>query len=208
MQAPLLARERPLLLGSGSPRRAQILEGLGVPILVRTAEIDEGWREGESPERYVERIVGEKAEAVRERVAPLVPKCPALLVADTLVTLDGEVLGKPRDLDESRRMLAQLSNRTHRVLTRFRVERRDGEAREMTVATEVTFRELPGSLIEAYAQTGEGLDKAGSYALQGKGALLVRSVVGSVTGIIGLPATEVTEALVELGLWEPFSSYE
>ncbi len=206
MQAPLLARERPLLLGSSSPRRAQILEGLGVPLVVRTAEIDETWRDGESPERYVERIVQEKAEAVRGRVAPLVPECPALLVADTLVTLDGEVLGKPRDLDESRRMLAQLSNRTHRVLTRFRVERRDGGAREMTVATEVTFRELPESLIDAYARTGEGLDKAGSYALQGKGALLVRSVVGSVTGIIGLPATEVTEALVELELWEPFSS--
>lgn len=208
MQAPSLARERPLLLGSGSPRRAQILQGLGVPILVRTAEVDESWRDGETPEHYIERVVGDKAEAVRQRLVPSVPECPALLVADTLVTLDGEVLGKPADLAESRRMLAQLSNRTHRVLTRFRVELRGGRAREMTVATEVTFRELPESLIEAYARTGEGLDKAGSYALQGKGALLVRSVVGSVTGIIGLPAAEVSEALVDLGLWEPFSAHE
>lgn len=89
-------------------------------------------------------------------------------------------------------------------MTRHRIERRDGTLRERTTAAEVTFRDLSPSLIRAYAETGEGLDKAGSYALQGKGALLVRAVRGSVTCIIGLPAVEVAEDLEELGLWTPF----
>lgn len=201
---PALSREHPLLLGSGSPRRAKILEGLGVPALVSAAEIDETWLRSEGPSAYIERIVRDKASATRERAERLFPECPALLVADTLVTLDGLVLGKPADREESASMLAQLSDRTHRVMTRHRIERRDGSARERTTVSDVTFRKLSPSLIRAYAETGEGLDKAGSYALQGKGALLVRAVQGSVTCIIGLPAAEVAEDLEELGLWVPF----
>jgi len=168
------------------------------------ADIDEAVLEGEEPEPYVERIVSTKRAAVRAKVAELGRSGGALLVADTLVAIEGMILGKPVDHADALRLLSLLNGRTHEVITRYAVEV-SGEVLERTVRSRVQFRKLSPRDLEGYAASGEGSDKAGSYALQGRGAALVRSVEGSVSGVIGLPAAEVSEDLAALGLWETFA---
>jgi septum formation protein len=214
-----LSLAMPLILGSGSPRRRDILAGMGVPISVLPADADERVVPGELPEVYIERIVALKLEAVKQRLTEqslelqseqavnLQPepawKSQSILVADTLVTVDGAILGKPVDRDDSLRLLSLLNARSHAVLTRYCIETPHGTVAR-TVQSEVEFRKMTAAELARYADSGEGRDKAGSYALQGKGAALVRAVRGSVTGVIGLPAAEVCEDLAELGLWEAF----
>jgi septum formation protein len=176
---------------------------MGVPLLVLPADADEGVLPGEQPDPYIERIVECKREAVKRRIAAQPLRYGALLVADTLVTVDGAILGKPLDLADSLRLLALLNGRSHYVLTRYCIETA-ARAITRTVRSEVEFRKLTAEELSRYAASGEGSDKAGSYALQGKGAALIRAVRGSVTAVIGLPAAEVSEDLAELGLWEAF----
>lgn len=217
-----LAPERPLLLGSGSPRRSDILATLGVPFVARPAECDESPRARETPRAYLARVVAAKRDGVLDllRRTPrpdIIHASPALLVADTTVVLDGRMLGKPRDEAHARAMLRALSGRRHEVLTRFcvarisRLEPLDstlfdegsvvvGPEHATTVRTLVEFRALSSSEIAAYASTGEGSDKAGAYAVQGLGAFAVRRLSGSYTNVVGLPACEVIEALQTLGL--------
>jgi septum formation protein len=187
-----------LVLASRSPRRQELLAGLGIPLEVRPAEIDEAVRGGERPDEYVARVAREKARAVRGAV---------VLAADTAVVVGDEILGKPRDAAEAARMLRALSGTTHRVLTAVCVRRTSPPPaceREVTVSTAVRFRLLGEDQISWYVATGEPLDKAGAYAVQGLGGALVESVTGSVSGVVGLPLAESLALLQEVGYPMPW----
>ncbi len=214
----------PLLLGSGSPRRREILTSLGIPIRVAKAEVDETVRPGEGPEPYLVRVVADKLAAVA--ALPEVGGCAGVLVADTSVIVDGVTLGKPEGVAGARAMLRALSGRAHEVWTRFAVAAvgarsapgaagvslaagapgvagaslAAGAAIAETVRTRVWFRALDEAEIAAYADTGEGLDKAGAYAIQGVGAFAVERIEGSYSNVVGLPACEVVLALGRAGL--------
>ncbi len=181
-----------LVLASQSPRRRELLALLGIAPLVRPAYTDETVRPGETPESYVRRVAAEKATAVPGEL---------VLGADTAVVLGYEILGKPRDGEEARRMLRALSGRVHRVLTGVCL-RQGGPApavRDRLVSTDVVFAPLSASQIDWYVATGEPLDKAGAYALQGAGGLFVREVRGSVSNVVGLPLHETAELLRAAG---------
>jgi septum formation protein len=200
---------RPILLGSGSPRRREILANLRVPFVVHVAAADESTLPGEAADAYLERVVLAKLAAVAvvfdpgSDVPPAVRETSAVLVADTSVIESGAILGKPESIGEAEAMIARLAGRTHEVWTRFAV----GSSRiapavlhAETVITRVTFRALTSASIRAYAGSGEGSDKAGGYAVQGLGAGLVSRIEGSYTNVVGLPACEVLVALEGLGL--------
>lgn len=198
-----------LLLGSGSPRRREILANLRVAVVVHVAGADESTRAGEGPEAYLERVVLAKLSAVSAIYAPSAgasaeaKATAAVLVADTSVIDAGAILGKPKDAAEAEEMIARLAGRTHEVWTRFAVGGPQAPSRVLhaeTVVTRVTFRPLTPARIRSYAESGEGLDKAGAYAVQGLGAGLVATIEGSYTNVVGLPACEVLVALEGLGL--------
>jgi septum formation protein len=189
----------PLLLGSGSPRRREILTTLGLPLRVVSLDVDERVREGERPGPYLDRIASAKLVAA----APHASGAGAVLVADTSVVLDDAALGKPADVGEARRMLGLLSGRDHEVWTRFALASGADPLRAVhaeTVRTRVSFRALDDDEIDLYAATGEGLDKAGAYAIQGIGAFAVARIEGSYSNVVGLPACEVIAALRRAGL--------
>lgn len=195
----------PLLLGSGSPRRREILATLGLPLLVASASIDETPRAGEDPLDYLSRITLDKLTAVSG--LPEVAGAGAVLVADTTVILDDRPLGKPADAAEARAMLRALSGRAHHVSTCFALSGPQDPARAVhreTVTSRVVFRTLDDDEIAGYAATGEGLDKAGAYAIQGIGAFAVARVEGSYSNVVGLPACEVIAALRATGLLARF----
>jgi septum formation protein len=199
----ILSAQRPLILGSASPRRREILTGLGLPIFVLPADVDESVRTGEAPTAYLERIVGDKLRRVTERLADR--EGAAVLVADTSVIVEEDILGKPTDIADAVRLLTRLCGRMHRVLTRYAIGAPNGGlivAR--TVATDVWLRAASPDEIAAYARSGEGLDKAGAYAAQGVGAFLVERMNGSYTNVVGLPACEVVLDLKQHGLLGPF----
>jgi septum formation protein len=172
-----------LVLASGSPRRRELLAHLGMPFTVVAPDVDETQHEGEAPTAYVARLAMEKADAVLARVAD---DEAVVIAADTCVDLAGEVLGKPTDADDARRMLGLLSGRTHRVHTGLAVRTASSSAHDVCT-TLVTFSTLDASQIDAYVATGEPLDKAGAYALQGAGGMFVPCVRGSVSNVVGLP---------------------
>ncbi len=186
-----------LVLASRSPRRRELLAALGIPLPVVPAETDEAVRPGEAPEAYVARVAREKARAVAGEV---------VLAADTAVVVGQEILGKPLDAADAARMLRALSGTRHRVLTAVcvRCSAPPPREREVTVSTEVRFRPLGDEEIEWYVGTGEPLDKAGAYALQGLGGALVGSVEGSVSGVVGLPLAESLALLDEVGFPMPW----
>jgi septum formation protein len=190
----------PLVLGSASPRRREMVSWLGVPIVVRTADIDESTRPGEEPHAYLARVTLAKLDAVR--ALDLGP-AGGVLVADTMVVSpDGAVLGKPADEAEAREMIERLAGATHEVSTRFALAeatRGAPVAHVETVTARVRFRAVSRAEAEAYARTGEGKDKAGGYALQGRAAAFVSAVEGSYTTVIGLPLSEVVVAMRALG---------
>lgn len=207
----MIGPSHPLVLGSASPRRREILGSLGIPLLVLPADIVEDTQPGETPEAYLERIARGKLEAVAARLEghPLRASAAALLVADTTVVLDGRILGKPRDVGEAAAMLRDLTGRTHRVLTRYAIAAPGVPARALsvrTIETRVTLRRASPDEIERYAATGEGLDKAGAYAAQGIGTFLVERVDGSYSNVVGLPACEVVVDLRSCGLLGDFPS--
>ncbi|HEX6272041.1 MAG TPA: Maf family protein [Polyangiaceae bacterium] len=201
----VLSVSSPLVLGSASPRRRDILAGLGIPLRVAPANVPETELPNESPLAYVERIVLEK---LRGSVPALASGAGgALLVADTIVVLDGDVLGKPADVADAVRLLGRLAGRTHRVFTRYAIAAAGAPLEPVaarTVESSVTLRAASAAEIEGYARTGEGLDKAGAYAIQGIGAFLVARIEGSYTNVVGLPACEVVEDLLRTGLLERF----
>ena len=200
----MISAESPLLLGSASPRRSDILRGLGLPIRVEPADIPEHVFAGEQPLDYVTRIVGQKLAAV---VARSRKPFSAALVADTVVVIDGDILGKPTDVTDAERLLRRIVGRTHTVYTRYAISLAADptECRAArTVSTEVTLRAASVEEITRYAASGEGLDKAGAYAAQGLGAFLIERLVGSYSNVVGLPACEVVLDLRALGVLGPF----
>jgi len=195
----------PLLLGSGSPRRREILAALGIPIRVAKADVDETVGRDEAADAYLVRVVGDKLAAVAR--LPEVGGAGGVLVADTSVIVDGAPMGKPQDAADARAMLRTLSGRAHEVWTRFAVSTPSAPAiarTAETVRTRVWFRKLDDDEIAAYAATGEGLDKAGAYAIQGVGAFAVERIEGSYSNVVGLPACEVVLALRRAGILRAF----
>ncbi len=180
-----------LVLASSSPRRATLLRSVGLDPEIRPAQVDETPRHDESPEEYVGRLSVAKARAVA-RAGEIV------LAADTTVEIHGEILGKPTDEADLRRMLALLSGATHRVHTGVTVLAAPGTAGSAltrVITSAVTFVELDEPMVDWYVARGESVDKAGGYALQGAGAALVRTVDGSVSNVIGLPLAEALAML-------------
>jgi septum formation protein len=201
----MIDARHPLLLGSASPRRREILATLGLPLAVAVADIDETPLPGEAPLGYLARIAAAKLAAVARR--PEVGGAGALLVADTTVILDDRPLGKPADEAEARSMLAALSGRAHHVSTCFAISGPEDFTHALhleTVTSRVVFRALDPEEIALYAATGEGLDKAGGYAIQGIGAFAVARVEGSYSNVVGLPACEAVAALRRTGLLPRF----
>ncbi len=199
----ILSAQNPLILGSASPRRREILTGLGLPIFVLPADVDESVRAGEAPSVYLERIVADKLRRVTERLGGR--EGAAVLVADTSVIVEQDILGKPADIEDAVRLLTRLCGRMHRVLTRYAIGLPNGAlVAARTVATEVWLRAAGADEIAAYARSGEGLDKAGAYAAQGVGAFLVERLNGSYTNVVGLPACEVVLDLKQHGLLGPY----
>lgn len=197
--------QHPLLLGSASPRRREILATLSLPLVVIPAVVDESVLPGEEALPYLVRIAAWKLAATGAR--PEAASAGAILVADTTVILDAQILGKPADEAEARSMLRALSGRAHQVSTRFAISGPDAPTKplhEETVSTQVVFRALDEAEIEGYAATGEGLDKAGGYAVQGLGSFAVARLDGSYANVVGLPACEVVSALLALGLLATF----
>lgn len=180
----------PLVLASASPRRAEILRSVGWRFEAVAADIDETMREGEGAEEYVRRLAREKAERVAsQRLFGLVVGADTTVVAP-----DGSVLGKPRDADDALRMLRLLSERWHEVLTGVALVRAEsGRAVVECARTRVRFAAVSDEEAEAYVRTGEPLDKAGAYAIQGRAALFVEAIEGDYWNVVGLPVRLVYE---------------
>jgi septum formation protein len=188
----------PIYLASGSPRRRELLTQIGIPFDRITGEVDETPLPNEGAHAYVERLARAKAAAgiAAMRAQGLAPRL--VLAADTTVALDDHILGKPVDAADAVATLQRLSGRVHEVLTGVAIS--DGERVLCKVSvSEVHFRTLGEQEIAAYVSTGEPLDKAGSYGAQGVGAVLIESLSGSFSGVVGLPLTETVELLQELG---------
>src|SRR5258708_5528794 len=166
-----------LILASGSPRRAEILSAAGIPFEVLASEIDESRLPGESPTLMVERLARAKAHSVAQSTNSFGPRM--ILGADTIVVCDDEILGKPTNAADARRMLVKLNGRDHRVITGFAVLRtQDGEIRGGHETTRVWFSPLADSQIDSYVATGEPLDKAGAYAIQGIAGRYIPQIEG------------------------------
>jgi septum formation protein len=174
----------PVILASQSPRRAEILRRAGIPFSVRPACLDETPRSGERPAEYVERLAQEKAAVVPAESNEIV------LGADTTVVIDGEMLGKPADVADARRMLALLAGRRHEVMTGICLRRGD-QCVSDTAVTEVWFALMSEEEIAAYAATGEPLDKAGAYAIQGLASKYIDKINGCYFNVVGLPISMV-----------------
>ena len=185
-------------LASGSPRRRELLQQIGVPFRVVGAAVDESVRSGEAPAAYVARLAAAKADVGWERNRGAIDG--PVLAADTSVVLDAKILGKPADREDAEAMLRQLSGRTHEVLTAVALRTVNG-LRSRLSRSEVTFRRIAAAEARAYWETGEPCDKAGAYAIQGRAAVFIAELRGSYSGVMGLPLFETAELLSEAGLW-------
>jgi septum formation protein len=184
----------PLVLASASPRRRELLSQLGFVFDVVHADVDESSHPGEDPVAYVRRLARAKAWA-----AALDRPDAVVIGADTTVDLDGWILAKPTDLDHAAEMLRALSGRTHRVHTAVAVQRA-GEVMDDVVTTLVTFTPITDEVLAWYLATGEPIDKAGAYAIQGAGGVFVDRVQGSASNVVGLPLTQLARLLERAGV--------
>jgi septum formation protein len=180
-----------LILASASPRRAELLAAAGFDFDIVPADIDETPLHGESPEAYTLRVARQKA---RQIAAQISASDIVVLGADTEVAAGGHIFGKPRDVQDARRMLQQLSGRVHDVLTAVVIVGPAGESAEV-VTTRVQFAALTGQEIEWYVETGEPMGKAGGYAIQGRGARFIERIEGSWSNVVGLPVATVHRLL-------------
>ena len=183
----------PVILASASPRRRELLTLVGIAHRVRPADIDETVGANELPEPHAQRLASEKAAVIaRDHPHELV------IAADTIVVLDGEILGKPRSDDDAKSMLARLSGRTHTVVTAIACAL-DGRSASAVETVQVTFRDLTPEEIDAYVETREPMDKAGSYGIQGYGATIVRRIDGDYFAVMGLSLVRLVELMKEIG---------
>lgn len=180
----------PLVLASKSPRRREILTNAGIPFVVRTADVEEIRCEDEHPETYVKRLAQSKARAVQAAGGEVV------LGADTVVVLDDHVLEKPAEAEDAARMLRLLSGREHSVITGICLRSGDREIVE-TETTGVRFSPLSEDEIRAYVESGEPMDKAGAYAIQGLASKFVEAVNGCYFNVVGLPVARVYRCLMQ-----------
>jgi len=197
---PLYVSDHSLILASASPRRRQLLARAGIAFEVIPADIPEHGRSGEKPGEFAVRIAAEKALAVAGRVGPAPRR--QVLGADTIVVVDDAILGKPRDAEHAVQLLERLVGRSHQVITAVALAASDTlEVRTTAVTTRVTMRSAAAEELRAYVATGEPLDKAGAYAIQGGGRNLIEEVDGSESNVVGLPLEE-TLALLSAGVGE------
>lgn len=195
-----------IYLASKSPRRRELLTQIGVRfdlLLFRSgpredAEVNEAWQPGETPNVYVQRVARAKAIFGADIVIrrPLLAR--PVLAADTTLDLDGEIVGKPRDEADAVAILTRLSGRSHRVLTAIAMARGDRVEHRLSVS-DVRFREISADEIRRYVSSGEPMDKAGAYGIQGRAAAFVEEIHGSYSGIVGLPLCETALLLREFG---------
>lgn len=191
-----------LVLASASPRRREILAQLGLRFSIVVSGVDEPEPDAQSPEAYARGLSQQKVEAVAQRLAAE-GSGAFVLGADTIVVIDGAVLNKPLNTADAARMLRLLSGRRHEVITAVALRRAGHElAHSIAVRSQVEFRSLDEDTLQRYAASGEGSDKAGSYAVQGLGAGLVRAIGGSYSNVVGLPACETLELLAQAGVVE------
>jgi septum formation protein len=188
----------PLILASASPRRRELLSLIGLDHDVRPSDIDEAIIPNEAPRAYAERLAREKARAVAVARA-------VTLGCDTIVVVDGDILGKPRDEADARRMLRLLSGRSHVVMTALAVAYL-GEIVSDVVSVHVTFRALRDAEIDEYIQTREPMDKAGAYGIQGYGATIVDAVDGDYFAVMGLPLNRLIRLIESIGFEYKFGS--
>ena len=191
-----------VVLASQSPRRRELLTLIGIEHVVLPSNLDETMRPEELPAPHALRLAVEKAGAVASAQPDAV-----VIGADTVVVLDGKVLGKPASVDAARDMLRALNGRTHKVITAVAVAY-NGATRQAAEEVAVTFRKLDDDEIEAYVATREGMDKAGAYGIQGFGATIVERIEGDYFAVMGLPLVRLTMLLREAGLSYRFGSVE
>ena len=194
-----------LVLASGSPRRAELLEAAGYAFEVRAADVDERVLPGESPHDYVRRLAIAKSAATRERLVghPTADSDGRLVIigADTAVIVDDEIMGKPSDDEDAGRMLRRLSGRAHQVLTGISVRTAERQVVEVE-ETLVFFRRLAEAEVSWYLASGEGRDKAGAYAIQGLASRFIPRIEGSYSNVVGLPIERLAGLIGSLGLGE------
>jgi septum formation protein len=188
-----------VILASGSPRRRDLLNLIGVEHEVRPADADETYLSGEKPVAHAERLARMKAATIAAGNGGSV-----VIAADTIVVVDGEVLGKPRDAGDAARMIRMLSGRTHSVMTAVAVAL-DGRMVSTVEEVSVTFRELDEAEIASYIATGEPMDKAGAYGIQGFGATIVKRIDGDYFAVMGLSLVRLVELLARLDVSYSFA---
>ena len=186
-----------LILGSQSPRRKELLSWLNIPFDILTADLDEVSNESE-PTAVAVDLASQKAHAVFDKISSTISAF--VVSSDTIVVLDGKIYGKPKDTNEAREILSELSNRTHQVITGVSFLFRDlttGKVREHLFydSTEVTFNEITPDLMESYLVTGDSLDKAGAYGIQGPSLTFISKVNGSYSNVVGFPLDKVVSEL-------------
>lgn len=184
-----------IILASKSPRRKQLLSMMGLEFAVRTADIDETMDPAQTPAHETAAVCRRKAEKIAQDAAP----GDVVIAADTIVVIDGKILGKPQDEEDAARMLRLLSGRTHTVYTGLCVIRGE-KTQTQVVASDVTFRALLDEEIAAYIKTGEPMDKAGSYGIQGYGAMFVSHLEGDYFSVMGLPVCTLSGMLRAAGV--------
>ena len=186
-----------LILASGSPRRIKMLKELGIKFISTPTNVEEIPLPNEAPEKFARRLAIEKAEEIAKKQK----EKTWVLGADTIVVLDGKIIGKPKTKRQAKQMLRALSGRWHEVQTAFCLLKKESKDRYVKlVKSSVKFIPLTNKQINWYVNTGESMDKAGSYAVQGIGAFIVESIKGSYTNVIGLPMSELVCALNKLGV--------
>jgi septum formation protein len=189
-----------VILASASPRRRELLDLVGIAHDIQPADIDETYRDGEEAAAHAERLAREKGETIAARYPDAI-----VISADTIVLVDGLVLGKPRDEADAARMLSMLSGQTHVVLTAVAVSYR-GRMRSGVESVRVTFRTLDSERIGAYIATAEPMDKAGAYGIQGFGATLVERIDGDYFAVMGLALARMVDLLQEIGVRYEFGA--
>ncbi|MDP2853114.1 MAG: Maf family protein [Smithellaceae bacterium] len=186
-----IALSSPFILASASPRRKELLRSVGLKLKIIPAHVDETHINGESPQTHVRRLSSDKATVIADQH----PKA-LVLGADTIVVIDGLILGKPRNKSQARAMLERLSNRQHTVFTGFTiVSAGSGISKTKVVRSAVQFKKISPEEVDWYVNCDEPYDKAGGYAAQGMGAYFIKAIRGSYTNVIGLPLCEVLEEL-------------
>ncbi|QQG66703.1 Maf family protein [Desulfobulbus oligotrophicus] len=192
----------PLILASGSPRRKDLLRQAGLTFQILPATVDELPHPSERPKDFAERMATEKTL----QIAAIHPEA-CVLGADTVVTLDRRILGKPRDKTHALAMLKNLQGQTHTVITGFTLMMKNHAMFEAgTVATAVTFGTFTEPILESYVQTGEPMDKAGAYAIQGAGGFLIHKICGSYSNVVGLPMLPIIQILLKWNCIHPDQS--